>query len=433
MRRTRTTWAVLLVLPFCFLCVVPSTAQEVRYPIPAYEGEDLAALREWEKTWVGKKIDATNVDQVADFLPEGWVKIMKETETWRTEGLFFEIAPYKQWNPTPGFIEATKKHAPVAREKGYAGKDNDELVTYTTEAGFPFPDPKTGLEVAWNMHFQIESETWKTLMDKDRVRVMDIKTTTNRTSQAGVTGMWMAARTETEPKPLLPKKKNPRNIRWAYHRAHFHPATIKGNKLMTVRYNAHDKPDDSWNWLSQFKRIRRYVATQKMDTIDGTDSAYEDNQKYNNKLQYQTYKLLGRKDILVCRHDEQSNWTHTDTCAFWFGMKRERIKSYVVEATPKDPKHVYSKRIWYVDPEYMLISWREAYDRLGKYWRLREFVQMPWPNPYGGDGEWLVHVAGNSSDMQRIHGTSSDYAVLELGLDLDPGMYTLRGLRKGAY
>jgi hypothetical protein len=404
----------------------------VRYPIPAYEGEELAKVREWEKTWVGKKIDASNVDQVADFLPKGWVTVMKDTGTWRTDGLWFEIAPYQPFKPSPGFIEATKRHAPLAKEKGFVGKGNDELVTYTTEAGYPFPDPKTGLEVAWNMHFQNEAETWITQMDKDHVRVMDIKTTTNRTSQARVTGMWMAARTETEPKPLLSKKDNPRNIRWAYHREHFHPAVTKGNRLMTIRYNSHDKADDSWNWLSQFKRIRRYVATQKMDTIDGTDSAYEDNQKFNNKLQKQTYKLLGRKDILVCRRQDQKEWSHVPKQAFWYGIKRQRISSYVVEATPKDPSHVYSKRIWYVDPEHMLIGWREAYDSLGKYWRLREFIQMPWPNPKG-EGEWLVHIGGNSTDMQRIHGTSSDYDVLELGLKIDPKRYTLRGLRKGVY
>ncbi len=34
----------------------------------------LQKSREWEKTWVGKKVDASSIDQVAQFLPEGFVK-----------------------------------------------------------------------------------------------------------------------------------------------------------------------------------------------------------------------------------------------------------------------------------------------------------------------------------------------------------------------
>jgi hypothetical protein len=48
---------------FCF-------ANEVIFPTPSYEGEDLAKVREWEKTWVGKKITSEDVDQVKDFLHE---------------------------------------------------------------------------------------------------------------------------------------------------------------------------------------------------------------------------------------------------------------------------------------------------------------------------------------------------------------------------
>ncbi len=38
----------------------------------AYSAEELAKVREWEKTWAGKKIDKTNIDQVAALLPESY-------------------------------------------------------------------------------------------------------------------------------------------------------------------------------------------------------------------------------------------------------------------------------------------------------------------------------------------------------------------------
>jgi hypothetical protein len=414
MRGVKAKWAMLLVLPLCLFWVLPCNAQEVRYPIPCYEGEDLTEVREWEKTWVGQRIDGTNIDQVADFIPKGWVTIYNNLPTWRSDRMYFEIVPYKQWMPTKGIIEATKRHAPIAREKGFAGKDNDELVTYETEAGFPFPDPKTGLEVVWNMHFQNEGESKIHKMDKDRGGSVDMKSGYER-----------------EPKPMLPKEKNKKNIRWSYVREFYHPATTKGNRLLTIRFNTHDKPDGSWSWLSQFKRIRRRVSTQKMDTIDGTDMAYEDNEKYNNKLQYQTYKLLGRKDMLVSRNQQSSEWQRATSEPFWTGVKRERIKTYVVEATPKDDWHVYSKRIWYIDPEVFLITWREAYDRLGKYWRVLEFKFRPEVSQLG---DTPIFYSGNDqADVERIHGGGAEYTLVEMSPDIDLSMYTLRGLRKGAY
>ena len=47
-------------------------AEEVVGFASCYTDQELAKVREWEKTWVGKKIDNTNVDQVAA-IPAGIV------------------------------------------------------------------------------------------------------------------------------------------------------------------------------------------------------------------------------------------------------------------------------------------------------------------------------------------------------------------------
>ena len=41
-----------------------SQAEEIRYPVPSYEGKELEEVRAWEKNWAGKRIDATTIDQV---------------------------------------------------------------------------------------------------------------------------------------------------------------------------------------------------------------------------------------------------------------------------------------------------------------------------------------------------------------------------------
>jgi hypothetical protein len=428
MKETKVEWAIPLVLALFLSCVPPCRGQEVRFPIPAYEGEELAAVREWERTWVGKEVDYTNVDQVADMLPKGYVRICKNPEEWHMERYWFTIVPYRQIIPSKGLIEATKKHAPIAREKGFAGKDNDELVTFETEAGFPFPDPKTGLEVAWNLHFQNEGDSRRYVM---KGAVVTPKTGHERYTYGEWWHLWFAARTERGPKPALPKKQNKRNFRRCYIQHLLEPAEAANNRFMAIRYNDHTTPDDSYLWMSQFRRIRRYVATQKMDTIDGTDHCYEDEPAFNNHIQVQTYKLLGRKDMLVVRHGNVGEWVHKEGEVFWNGLERERVKTYVVEAIPKDTSHFYSKRVWYVDPEFFLITLAERYDRLGKYWRTQQFMYNPEKSELG---ETPIFCCGqDQNDQERVHGVHTWNAVKGMTSAISPKLFTLSGLRKGSY
>jgi len=123
------------------------SAAEIDYPVAAYFGEELAKVRAWEKTWAGKKIDGSNIDQVAEFLPESFAGMYKEPEKWAApeEGLFFNIVPYQRVMDTQGMIDATQKNAPLVKTN-----DDGTIVNYAGLAGIPYPTPKTGLEIAWN-------------------------------------------------------------------------------------------------------------------------------------------------------------------------------------------------------------------------------------------------------------------------------------------
>jgi hypothetical protein len=400
----------------------------VRFPIPSYEGEELEKVREWEKTWAGKEVDYTNVDQVADMLPKGWVRVYKNPEEWHYKRFWFTIVPYQQIVLSKGFIEATKRHALLAREKGFAGKDNDELVTYSTQAGFPFPDPQTGLEVAYNLHFQNCGESEESHMTGG---VTNCRTGVHRPAEKDDWILHFAARTDRDPKPMFPKKQNRRNIRKASLRHFFDPPELADQRFLVIRYNDLESHDDSYMWLPQFRRIRRYVATQKMDTMDGGDHALEDGHDYNNHIPTQTYKLLGRKDMLVGRHEDITKWTRQKGEAWYSGVQRERVKTYVVEAISKDENHIYSKRIWYVDPEFFLIAWSEKYDELGRYWRVHEYKHTVETTVNGEPG---IFMCGDSAcSQQRVHGNDGKHRLKKMGDAIDPKLFTLVGIRKFGY
>ncbi|MCP4717264.1 MAG: hypothetical protein GY868_19245, partial [Deltaproteobacteria bacterium] len=116
---TRVNKRVFGVLMAIGMLVMPlsAAAVEVTYPVAAYTAEELAKVREWEKTWVGKKIDKSNIDQVAEYMLDPLVEIYKDPEKWGSppEGSYFHVVPYKQIIETKGMIAATKKYAPLVK------------------------------------------------------------------------------------------------------------------------------------------------------------------------------------------------------------------------------------------------------------------------------------------------------------------------------
>ena len=59
---------------------VTTEEQLANWPVHMYQGEELEKVREWEKTWVGKKIDKNNIDQVKEFLSEQFYGIYSQPE-----------------------------------------------------------------------------------------------------------------------------------------------------------------------------------------------------------------------------------------------------------------------------------------------------------------------------------------------------------------
>ena len=118
-----------------------SQAEEIRYPVPSYEGKELEEVRAWEKNWAGKRIDPSNIDEVKEFLPESLYQIITNPETWGES--WFEIVPYREIKPSKGELAFTRKYRGTC-----SIGSNDVLLNYI--CGIPFPNPKTGLEIAHN-------------------------------------------------------------------------------------------------------------------------------------------------------------------------------------------------------------------------------------------------------------------------------------------
>ena len=102
----------------------------------------------------------------------------------------------------------------------------------------------------------------------------------------------------------------------------------------------------------------------------------------------------------------------------------------MVEVVNKDPNFLYSKMVWYLDPETWQILYSDRYDRNGKLWKVLD--QLGFVSP-GYNNVQVNYFNGNQMiDVQRQHSTMAT-AEYTFGQNLSPRIFTLQYLQKYGY
>jgi hypothetical protein len=412
---TVTLTAAVLAMPFF------SGAAEVNYPVAGYSSEELAEVREWEKTWAGKKIDKTNIDQVSEFMLPTLVGIYKDPGKWGSppEGSYFNIVPYKQIIETKGRIEATKKYAPLVKTD-----PDGRILNWAEIAGVPFPEPKTGLEMAYNMEMQTRGDTFKQRWWSPSI---DPRHRTDRPADQIFEEMYFIHRTDVDPKPAI--LKNPKG----YHRAQFLsfvlPPEMHNSRMIVTKFIDDTVDYSSYLYYSEFRRIKRISQAERTNAIDGTDMIYDDGNMWDGYLHHNaSFDYKGKKNMLVARHQDIKKVTRVAGQGQADGYDMERCNMYVVEVKHKDPNYLYGKRTWYIDPETYHILYQEVWDQLGQYWKL---FGQPTGDIKTVKGEMKnMPVVFLMFDLQRTHAGFSSYDVQKVSHKISPRMFMLSNLQK---
>ena len=392
-------------------------AEEVPGYGPCFTPDELAKVREWEKTWVGKKIDKTNVDQVAEFMLPCFVNdVYKKPEIWNEkESYWFTIAPYQRYVETPGMQEATKKYAATVKT------DAEGVITnYADIAGWPFPAPKTAMEHMYNFDFNTRGDA----NYHYRIGpVVEKKSRRERCSEQDMYEMFWVHRVDVDPKPAIPD--NAKGVLKSTFLHLFTPPDMLDTMMINLRSMDPKKSDDGYLWYSQFRRIRRMQTTQRSDTIAGTDLVYDDEYCWDNHIGLNTYKLVGTKDMLCARHMDLKNYQRVEGQTVPNGITRERTKVLVIEAYNKNPDYVYKKRVLYLDPETYVSYWTEMYDNRDRFWKGYEFWTYP-INLEGTQIPKMYQVGGIFIDFDRMHGGASRDTKCKVGMkEVDRQMFTI--------
>lgn len=358
----------------------------------------------WPKAIGGEveyRVDKSNADQYRDKMPEGLYKLIKE---WG-----YSINVYKavhDYKFPAEYLEATQKYKGTARVNAKGGLEN-----YT--AGLPFPEPKTGIEAAYNYEYKYSGDDFKFV----KYDLIGYSSTGKSHKLIGnYTRIAYQGRVKLNPQPGLP---NPNNVELKEISGLAYPEDVAGLALLTVRYQNPSKGDDGWMYIPTIRRVRRISVAQRGDSFGGLDYTWDDYRGFSGKVSDYNWKIVGKKDMLVSYHSPTGDPKPKGLVLNPDDARFELRPVWVIDGVNKSKDYVYSKRRIYFDVDSWGLVATELWDKRGSLWKYGEVglsVDKKANNAYISYYCMYDLIAKRSSHCKNIH----QY----LNLDLKEGLFT---------
>lgn len=331
-------------------------------------------------------ITKDNIEQHKDKLTDGQLALFaKFPDTYKM--------PIYQTRRTAAFpqkvYDKVKKNALTAElvDNGNGLTNFDEIV--------PFPIPQNGVEVIWN-----HMSRYRGGSVERNVAVLPVQ------RNGAFTPIKMQAQL-TAPQYLEDgySEDSDANILFYYRSSVKAPARLTGDVLLVHEtIDQVEQPRMAWTYNAGQRRVRRAPqiaydapaqASDGLRTSDQVDMYNGAPNKYNWKLlgkqeiyiPYNAYKLADRnlkyKDIAQVGHIDQDL------------TRYELHRVWKVEATLKeDERHVYGKRVFFVDEDSWQIALADHYDNRGILWRTSEGHALQFVN-----ANTLWYVSSTNYDL----------------------------------
>ena len=311
-------------------------------------------------------ITAENMEAYADRLSAGQQALLRNyPQTWR-----MPVYPTRRSASYPDWVyAAVKTNATTATviTEGKGGVANANVSS-------PFPIPGSGVEVIWNHNLR-----WRGI----RVKRSFGQAAVTRKGRYTVT---LALQDIAYPYAAHPgdalRKEFP-NMLMALKSKFIQPGLIAGEGTLILEpIDRTVDPRKSWSYNRASRRILRapYIAndypafnTENLRTVDEFDM-------YNGSPAHYEWKLLGKQELYIPYNAYR---IHSEDLEYDDIIKPKHInpdlaryelhRVWVVEGTLKpDMKHVYSRRVFYVDEDSWQIAVADNYDHDGALWRTSE-------------------------------------------------------------
>ena len=320
-------------------------------------------------------ITAQNYREHAEFLSDGQIATLERyPET-------FRIPVYTSHRTAIYPDEVYESVKRNATETGLVEGGNG--VTNLGDATVPFPIPKQGIEVFWNHVLRYRGR------GSNRSNYVQIPVQTN----GAFVPVWFE--TMVSWSRDMPDNDNPNRL-FTFMQKVKAPARLEGDVLLVHEFvDQVAKPRDAWIYNPGQRRVRRApevaydgpgTASDNLRTADDLDMMNGAPDRYDWKLlgkkemyiPYNAYKLrdgtLKYKDIVMPGHLNPDY------------LRYEKHRVWVVEASLKQgARHIYARRLMFVDEDTWQIAMVDVYDGRGELWRFHEGhamvhyqVKIPW-------------------------------------------------------
>ena len=363
-------------------------------------------------------VTAQNMDEHAEYLSEGHKAMLRlYSDTYK-----LPVYPTRRSASYPQEVyDATRRNAGNARLVG------DGAGVAGTRFGYPFPMPQRGEEAMWNhlMRFRGQGAS-RTITQASPTRRGDY--TLVEFHDDFLFNYGGGADVQDE------------NILLYLRQAVVAPARLAGSILLVHEtLDQIKEPRRAWTYNVGQRRVRRApnvaydnpgTAADGMRTSDQLDM-------YNGALDRYDWKLLGKRELLVPYNNYRlhSNQTKVSDIIRPLHLNQdltryERHRVWVVEATLREgTRHIYPRRVFYLDEDSWQILLVEQYDGRGELWRVSEGFAV---NYYEVPCLWTtmeVHTDLQSGRYLAI-GMDNELKPYDFSRVLTPAHFTPAELRR---
>lgn len=382
--------------------------------IPAYEGGlptnlEPAGFKKDSGKWVNPfasekplfTITAANMDKYSDKLSEASKALFKRNPDYRME--VYKTHRTASW---PQYIlDKTIHNATTAK------LDKDGMALEGAEGGIPFPIPKSGLEVMYNQQLRYIGAS-----AKGWVRNIYVDST-GKIVQSGEVQY-------DQDYPYHWPADWPKNVdRQSFVRMALNftgPTRAVGDaNVWQDNSDFEDKPRRAYAYSASTRRVRLAPDVSYDTPIASTGgvSVYDDAYLISGKMDRWDMKLVGKKEMYIpySSYDVYFNGKSDQLLGPKFMnpdlVRWELHRVWVVEATLKPgARHVYSKRVFYVDEDMSGAGVADMYDHAGKIYKgtfmgMTQLYdkQVPWSWPY-----WLYDLSTGAYTIATAMGDGAN-------------------------
>jgi hypothetical protein len=306
-------------------------------------------------------IDSKNAAQSADKLTEGTKELLKRFPTMRVDVY-----------PTHRVVVFPKKVTDNAAKNVIGAKSvNGGLGIEGMLPGIPFPIPKSGYEAMWNHLMRYTAAATRQKYDNWNVDSAGVPTLATSGDLFSEYPLFDPKRPDTVAKES--------DVYYRIKLFYTGPARRAGEALLVMdSVNPIVQPRKAWQYLPGQRRVKLAPDLAYDTPNPGTagTSTYDDAFVFNGAMDRFDFKLVGKKEMYIPYNGyklyyakpsvapAKPNFVDPDF------MRWELHRVWVVEATLKPgARHIYSKRIFYLDEDSWVAICSDQYDLAGKLYR----------------------------------------------------------------